>query len=96
MPIVDAKQAIELARQHLKEFFPEAEMERLEELEQTESDSSWRITLSYLVPNPQQGLLASSPRMAAVLAPETMRREYKVFEIHPQDGSLVAMRMRKV
>lgn len=94
MAVVDAKQAIDLAHQHLKDLFPDAEAVRLEELETANPGSLWRVTLSYLMKGDEP--LSGTSRMAAILAPENMRREFKVFEIHPQDGALLAMRIRKV
>ena len=44
---MDAKNAIKLAIDYIKEFYPEVKNPLLEEVEDDESNNSWLITLSF-------------------------------------------------
>lgn len=85
-------QAAEAASTHLKELFPSAENILLEELELSDDDAYWLVTLSYL---------DSQRREAAAIAPAMDmlgaggKREYKLVKINANTGEVRALRTRK-
>jgi len=65
----------------------------LEEVEFSEDERFWLITLSYQIkaePAPK----AAVPSMAAFFGPTSMTK-YKVFKVDAQSGKVVSMKIRK-
>lgn len=93
--MVDVKSAITAARDYIKEIQGlldnPLENLRLEEVERTEDDKYWLITLGYDDP---EGL----KHIPAFLTPETKlsSREYKLFRINSESGQVEATKIRKV
>ena len=93
--MVDVRFAVTAARNYIKGF-PELldnplHNLRLEEVELTEDEKYWLITLGYDDP---EGL----KHIPAFLTPETRlsSREYKIFRVNSENGKVEAMNIRKV
>lgn len=94
--IVDVTSAVTAARnyfQTLKPLLGDSPVEnlRLEEVELSEDDKHWLITLGYDTPT----MVQSVP---AFLSPGSKQplREYKLFRIDSTTGKVEAMKIRKV
>ena len=84
--MIDVKEATEIARSHLKSFFPEAEKLQLEEVELTENKSHWFITLSY------EGV--SNSVASSLLVGKSLR--YKIFKLDAESGEVISMKIRDI
>jgi hypothetical protein len=87
--MVDVKQAASTAADYLVNLYPQqvpSEV-RLEEVELSEDESHWLITLSYIVP---RSVFADVPGILS------HRREYKVFKIDAATGQVRSMKIRKL
>jgi hypothetical protein len=89
-PLKSPKEAAQTAAKYLRDLIPTAEEILLEEVEKTtfEGKQYWNITLSFVLRTP--GAAAG----AYFMQPRT--REFKSFQIDPDSGEVVAMRIREV
>ena len=93
--MVDVRFAVDAARNYIKDFQELLDNPlhnlRLEEVERTEDEKYWLITLGYDDP---EGL----KHIPAFLTPETRlsSREYKIFRVNSENGKVEAMNIRKV
>lgn len=71
---------------HLKNFFPDATVIQLEELDLTDDDKYWNITLSY------EG--AEAP-VSAWMNP-VRSRKFKIFKIDAVSGEVRSMKIREL
>lgn len=90
MPEVDVKSAVHSAVEYLKSlqnFMGEYKLEnlRLEEVELSDNEPVWLITLGFDVPDGTEGFLAAKKR-----------REYKLFKVNSETGQVQAMKIREV
>lgn len=95
--MIDAKSAVEAARTYLRSIQDMLDTPlnnlRLEEVELSEDDQYWLITLGYDNPNKPRDLSNLS-----LVAPQLARlaREYKIFRIRSEDGEVKSMKIRQV
>lgn len=84
--MLDVQQAAHAATNHLVSLYPQQVLNdvRLEEVELSDDENYWFITLSYLPATPIS-LLHLQPR-----------REYKVFKIDSQTGRVRSMKIRNL
>lgn len=97
--MIDVKQATGIAMVYLMDLLKGASDVTLEEVELSDDDKFWYITLSALVPAQVQptSVLQSQMNMTAVaelFKPET-HRVYKVLAINAYSGSVKNMKIRK-
>lgn len=78
--MIDVKSAVTAAMRFLTDLDPEAAPARLEEVERTEDDQLWLITLSY-------------QRIEELM---TRRRVYKLFRVAAATGAVLSMKIREV
>jgi hypothetical protein len=88
--MIDVKEAVQRAKQYLTELFSSEQPQflRLEEVELSEDESTWRITLSFF-PGTAPGSLA-----AALGVQE--KREYKTVAIRATDGQVQSVKIRQL
>jgi hypothetical protein len=88
MPKVDVKSAVQLAFEYLKSFqdFMGSQLEnlRLEEVELSDNEPFWLITLGFDVPTDGEFF---GPKQ---------RREYKLLKVNSETGQVQAMKIREV
>jgi len=94
MQMVDVTSAVTSARDYLQsiQHLLDNPLEnlRLEEIELTEDEKYWLITLGYDVPGKPQ-------TMSQIFGPgSNYLREYKLFRISSDDGEVEAMKIRNV
>ena len=97
--MIDSKEAVRRAFQHLNELLGTRELANLEDIHLEEfelSDDSrhWNVTLSYPVKKPHEGEEAPTPpgSLARFIA-DSPRRKWRTFTINALDGDLVAMKV---
>jgi hypothetical protein len=83
-------EAVEVASSHLKLLIPQAEQILLEEVELSDDDQYWLITLSFI--HPQDG--RQSPLVHALGGSKL--RTYKVLKIHGNTGEVRSMKIREL
>ena len=87
--MIDVKEAARSAAEYFAGLFPDQGYSEvlLEEVELSEDEKYWLITLSYALPRPGgEGFAALIPR----------QRRYKQFKIDAQTGKVQAMTIRNV
>jgi len=82
--MIDVKDATQNAFKYLEELQEDLQGILLEEVELTEDEKFWLITLSF--PDPEQ------------CVPEilNLRRKYKIFKINSTTGKVVSMKIREI
>jgi hypothetical protein len=82
--MVDGKQAVVKAKEYLQAVYEPAQVGdlRLEEMERSEDDKQWSVTLSFIPHSPQ------SPGV-------TVERVFKTVKIVAETGEILAMKIRK-
>jgi len=83
---MDVKKAGEKALDYLKAFFPNAQSITVEEVEISDDDRYWYITLGYDLPQGSAGLMSIG----------FLHRNYKVFKIDDQTGDVRSMKVRQI
>jgi len=84
--MIDVRQAIDIAKEHLTVFFPEAENVQLEEVELTTDKTHWLITLSY------EGVTTSVA--SSLLVGKSLI--YKQFKLDAESGDVISMKIRDI
>jgi hypothetical protein len=91
--MIHVRHAVQAAVRYMGEMFGEKIVDiRLEEVELSEDEQFWYITLSFLR-EPKATSNVESDALRAALG--RMEREYKVFAIRSQDGQVKSMKMRQ-
>jgi hypothetical protein len=81
--MIDVKQAVKIAYDYLTSLYPEARSVELEEVELTEDERYWLITLGYTA------LGGSIPSAFAL-----REKKYKTLKTDAESGRVVSMKMR--
>ncbi|TWT41029.1 hypothetical protein RAS1_37200 [Phycisphaerae bacterium RAS1] len=95
---LSAKEAAAHAAAFLRELLatPKAEL-RLDEVELSDDDRVWRITLSYLGPaDPGQSGFAEFLHKVQDMPGSSIERIYKLVEVDAHTGEVRAVRIRRV
>ncbi|OUC13585.1 MAG: hypothetical protein B0A82_16650 [Alkalinema sp. CACIAM 70d] len=97
--MIDVKNAVSSAYKYLQAiqemFGGEFDDLRLEEIELSEDQTSWLITLGYDLPIKNRSALHEL--LATPTQPQQLfRREYKLFKVNAETGMVEAMKIRKV
>ena len=82
--MINVQDATKRAREHLLEFFPEADEVQLEEVELTPDKAYWLVTLSYAG--------VSNSVASSLLVGKSLR--YKIFKLDAESGEVVSMKVR--
>lgn len=90
---IDVKDAAKAAAEYFVELYPDTQYSdlMLEEVELSEDEKHWLITLSYASQPP-----ASHPSGLEKLFPKQDSRKYKIFKIDTATGKVEAMKIRKL
>jgi hypothetical protein len=91
MPAPTLKDAVKTSTAYFSELLPAQDI-RLEEVELSEDERIWKITLSGLVPLQSTSGLALSA-IAEAMSPK-FERLYKVFIVDAATGAVRSMKMR--
>jgi len=82
--------AVSTATSHLTKFFPSAQKLRLEEVELTDDDQFWLITLSFVDPNQEPTVFQALSRIHGE------GRFYKVVKINKESGEVRSIKIREL
>jgi hypothetical protein len=98
--MIDVKDAVKIAATYLKELLPFANDIALEEVELSEDDRFWNITLSAFVPAPPPPKAAKAAQLGLGLSMSEFFREdavriYKILQIDAEAGTVRSMKIRK-
>jgi len=97
---LDVKQAARLALRYFADLYPGGLFTdvALEEVEMSEDERFWMITLGFNVPNPPPSVTALGKSIADVFGPPPPKlvRKFKVFKVDTHSGKVVSMRIRKL
>jgi hypothetical protein len=94
--MIDVKEAAKRAAEYFANLYDHSTYSdlQLEEVELTEDEKYWLITLSYAL---SQGSTGSLNKVAEILnMPTSGQRKYKQFKIDAENGKVHAMTIRKV
>lgn len=95
--IIDVKEAITAAFNALREFYHDNSFSNLalEEVELSDDEKYWYITLGYDVPNPNR---TDSPVELTVGGGSSKKyiRNFKIFKIDAGTGKVKSMRIREI
>ena len=94
--MIDVKEAAKRAAEYFANLYDHSTYSdlQLEEVELTEDEKYWLITLSYAL---SQGPTGSLNKVAEILnMPTSGQRKYKQFKIDAEHGKVHAMTIRKV
>jgi hypothetical protein len=86
---IDARQAASAAAAYFRELYSNVASFSLEEVEFSEHENCWMITLSFEIP-PSQGL------SAALIPFQPPKTKFKVFKVDARTGKVIAMKIRKL
>ncbi len=95
--MLDSKSAVASARTYIQSIQEDLDNPlsnlRLEEVELSEDEKHWLITLGYDNPNKPKDLSSMQ-----LVAPQLARlaREYKIFQVGADDGLVKSMKIRQV
>ena len=96
MPVLNAKDAVAKAVAYVGDIYRSDQVSDvlLEEIELTNDERLWRVTLSFVRPSddPVAGSLGSALRMYGA---HQGKRTYKVVDVNATDGAIRAMRIRE-
>jgi hypothetical protein len=91
--MIDVRQAAATATNYLISLYPQQSQSgvRLEEVELSEDERYWFITLSYPLPT-----YTANPIGTILNMPPQSKRDYKIFQIDTADGKVRSMKIRKL
>lgn len=93
--MIPVSSAVAVANQKLRELFGDVSNIRLEEVFQTDDESAWGITLSFLAPITESEIdRAAIPSIAPMGGLKS--RFYKTFEVDGATGVFRSMKIRPV
>ncbi len=88
-PKIDVKTAVEAALQYVKSLYAGQNLRDLllEEVELSDRDNEWLVTVGFSLPKEEQGLL---------ITPRQLARHYKVVRVDAETAQALSMRIRDV
>lgn len=93
--MISVNHAVNVATQNLRQLFGDVSNIRLEEVFQTEDESAWGVTLSFLAPITEEEVDPSAIPSIAPLS-GLKRRYYKTFEVDGKTGAFRSMKIRPI
>jgi hypothetical protein len=92
--MIDAKQAVKMAMEYLKDMYNTKEFKdiMLEEVELSEDNQYWNVTIGF---TRRQVTTAEGPMASLVGPTEAFKREFRVFKIDAKNGIVRSMKIKK-
>jgi hypothetical protein len=95
--MIDVKQAVKAAYDYMKEVYPEQLHElRLEEVERSEDERYWLITMGYTEEKPQARPRNIGQALDQFGRIPQIQRAYKALKIDAETGDVESMKIRVV
>lgn len=96
--MINVKTAVKIALDYFAQIYPEAKQKfqdiRLEEVELSDDESTWLVTIGFSRPLPPDPSLKNVSKF--LLGEHEYQRDYKVFRIDAQSGKVRSMKIRAV
>ena len=91
--MLTVKEAVQAAEEWVRDLYPTKDLQhlRLEEVELSDDDRYWRITLGWLEP-----AVRLNPLTAAMADVQKLPRVYKTVEVDAETGAVKSMKIREV
>lgn len=91
--MLTVKEAVQAAEQWVRELYPEEDLQhlRLEEVELSDDERLWHITVGWVEPAVRTPLSAMFSQEA-----RTLPRVYKTLEVDAENGAVKSMKIREV
>jgi hypothetical protein len=86
-------QAAKAAANYLLQIYPGAQQVRVEEVELSDDDFYWMITLGFLLPDPDGNHSVLAPLVPATFG---LKRIYRIFKIDRRSGEIRSMKIREL
>jgi hypothetical protein len=96
--MIDVKEAVKIAKSHIAELYSDAELTDLllEEVEISEDEKYWFITLGFYMPKFNPNKTNSLAELSKAIGGEQKYiYKYKVFKINTETGKVLYMKMDK-
>jgi hypothetical protein len=95
--MIEVKQAVEAAARYTAELFAQEGIldVRLEEVELSEDEGTWHVTLSFLRKRKASSSLEEALR-AGSLVGTPMDRDFKVLSVRASDGVVTSVKIRQL
>jgi hypothetical protein len=89
--MIGVKEAVKIAMEYLATLYEDKDLRDvlLEEVRLSDDDQYWLVTLGFSRPVPTNSYLEA-------MGAESLKREYKVFEISAETGAVRSMQIRQV
>jgi hypothetical protein len=96
--MIDVKEAVKIANDTLVTLFPSEKLAdlELEEVEISDDEKYWFITLGFSVPEVKSGKTNSPLSRMLTEREKEHSRKYKIFRISAETGKVQAMKIREV
>jgi hypothetical protein len=99
--MIEIKQAIEAAKQHLTALYGNPRGVQLEEVYLSDDESSWIVTLSFLAQADEEEVFVGQIGVVIqyekeLVGKKRLVRSYKSFEVDGESGSVRSMKIRPV
>ena len=96
--MIDVKTAVKLARDYFAQVYTDTIRQfqdiRLEEVELSDDEKNWLVTIGFSRPLPLDPSLKNASKF--LLGEHQYQRDYKVFRIDSKNGKVRAMKIRTV
>ncbi|MDQ2785291.1 MAG: hypothetical protein M3Y58_09855 [Chloroflexota bacterium] len=89
---IGVQQAVQIAREQMRQVFGNVEDLQLEEVEQSPDESKWLVTLSFLRVDPTSDSFMQT--VASLRSPKT--RVYKIVTVDAKSGNARSVKIRKL
>lgn len=96
--MIDVKEAVKIAEDTLVTLFPSEKLAdlELEEVEISDDEKYWFITLGFSIPKAKSGKTDSPLSKMLTEREKELARKYKIFRINAETGKVQAMKIREV
>jgi len=99
--MISIKEAIQIAKNYVREVYAESGEQisdiGLEEVNRSEDDRVWLITVGFTIPDKRRQEVALNENLGTLLGGlSTLTRQYKVVHIDAQTGEPLMMKMRQI
>jgi len=95
--MIQVKEAVDAAARYTAELFEQEGILdlRLEEVELSEDESTWHVTLSFLRKRKVSSRMEEQLRAASLAGPP-MDRDFKVLSVRASDGVVTSVKIRQL
>lgn len=96
--MIDVKKAIQAAKESLLALYSDTEIKDLllEEVELTDDEKYWDVTLGFSVPSIAPSVTNRLSQSLEEFEPPKHERRYKLFKVDADDGEVKSMKIRWV